>query len=469
MKHSAYSVKMSTRFSEFLGESKLLLALGIPMVATQLFIMGMGFVDTVMAGRYSAVDLAGVAMGGNVLWPVFMFMAGLNMALTPIIAQLRGAGQVMATGEKVRQALWIALINSMVMIALLFNAEPLYQFAGIDPEVTRVAMGYLRACAFGIPPLLLYVTLRYTAEGLGHTKPPMVIAGCALLLNIPVNYMFIYGKFGMPELGGVGCGVATAVVNWFEFLMMMFVIRFPFMRESGLLQKFTLPNWVVIREVLKIGLPIGLSSFIGMMIYSFISFLIAGIGVAEIAAHSIAFNLNWLTYVIPMSLGSAVSIRVGFALGALDAESARRVISTTLIVTLGYALVITTFLVLFRYFLVSLYTTDADVLAIAAALMLFIAFYQIFDDLQATIIGALRGFKDTLVPMIITLVSYWFISLPVGYGLGTGLLWSEPLGVYGYWIALTGGLFLTAISVAIRLRIMMRWQLPDMASRSLPA
>lgn len=453
--------EMSLIPAYFFTEAKQLLRLGLPMVATQLFIMGMGFVDTIMAGHYSAADLAGVAMGGNVLWPVFMLMSGLTMALTPIVAQLRGAERVYDTGEKIRQGLWIACTTSVVIVAVLLNVEPLYVLAGVDPKVTEVAMGYLYACAWGVPPLMLYVALRFTAEGLGRTKPPMMIAASALVLNIPVNYMFIYGKFGMPELGGVGCGVATAVVNWFEFIVMMFVIRMPFFKETRLTEKPSWPDWKGIREILKIGLPIGASSFVSMMLYSIIGFLIAGIGVNEIAAHSIAGNLNWFTYVIPMSLGSAVSIRVGFAVGASDAETGRRVIRTTLTVTLCYAVFVTIMLILFRQFLVSLYTDDTGVLVIAATLMLFVAFYQIFDDLQGTITGTLRGFKDTLVPMIISLVSYWIVSLPLGYVLANGFLVVEPLGVYGYWAAMTFGLFLIATSVGTRLYFTSRRRLSE--------
>ena len=183
-------------------EGKQLLQLGVPMVATQLFIMGMGFVDTVMAGRYSAVDLAGVAMGGNVLWPVFMFASGLTMALTPIVAQLRGAARVADVGDKVRQGLWIALTMSLVILVVLLSVEPVYVWMGVDDKVIQIAVSYLKACAWGVPPVMIYVSLRFVAEGLGHTKPPMMIAAGALALNIPVNYMFIYGKFGAPELGG---------------------------------------------------------------------------------------------------------------------------------------------------------------------------------------------------------------------------------------------------------------------------
>ena len=446
--------------SWFKKEVAKIMQLGIPMVITQLFIMGMGFVDTVMAGRYSAEALAGVALGGNVLWPVFMFMSGLTMALTPIVAQLRGGGEADKIGEKVRQGLWIALACGLAMTSIMFLSDPFYRWLGVEPAITQIAVHYLYACAVGLIPAMFYITLRFTAEGLGHTKPPMIVAGSALLLNIPVNYMFIYGKFGAPELGGVGCGVATAAVYWFEFILMLAITRMDFFRQTGFAARFTPPNVREIREVLAVGLPIGASSFVGMMIFSLLGFLIARIGVNELAAHSIAGNLNWLTYVIPMALGSAISIRVGFAVGAMDEEGIRRILKAALIVILVYAVVVTLLLIVFRRQMVSLYTTDADVLAIAATLMLFVAFYQIFDDLLAAFNGALRGFKDTFVPMVISLISYWFVSLPIGYVLAEGLIdGTDPLGVYGYWRALTFGLFLSGICVGLRLWVTTRREL----------
>jgi len=450
---------MITNRNDFVLEAKQLLSLGVPMVATQLFIMGMGFVDTVMAGRYGTPALAGVTMGGNVLWPLFMFSSGLTMALTPIVAQLRGARKLEDIGEKTRQGLWVAIVMSFVTIGLMLNAEPFFVWLNVDPQVIEVAMGYLRACAFGVPPVMLYVSLRFVAEGLGQTKPPMMIAAGALALNIPVNYIFIYGEFGAPELGGVGCGVATATVYWFELIVMLFVLRMPFFRATRLLDKFSWPNPAGIREILRIGLPIGAQSFVGMMVFSIVGFLVAGIGITELASHSIAGNLNWLTYVIPMALGSAVSIRIGFAVGAFDAASVKRIISTVYMVTLCYAVIVSCLLIVARFALVSMYTRDLAVIALATTLMLFVAFYQIFDDLQAVTGGILRGFKDTFIPMLITLVSYWVIALPIGYVLANGLFLVEPMGVFGYWSGLTFGLFLAASAAGTRLYFTMGRQL----------
>ena len=226
----------------FRHEARALLSLGLPMMATQFCIMAMGFIDTAMAGHYDAVDLAGVAMGGNVLWPVFMLMTGLSMALTPIVAQLRGAGRVGESGAVARQGMWIALIASVLTVVIVVEAEPLYRWAGVDQQVTRVAMGYLRAVAWGVPASMVYVALRHVAEGLGHTRPPMLIAVAALPVNAALNYVLIFGKLGFPELGGVGCGWATAAVFWTEPLLMLFVVTRPYFRETRLLERIDGPK-----------------------------------------------------------------------------------------------------------------------------------------------------------------------------------------------------------------------------------
>jgi MATE family multidrug resistance protein len=241
------------------------------------------------------------------------------------------------------------------------------------------------------------------------------------------------------------------MVWWVELMMMMWVIRRPYYRATGLLTRFNWPRLREIGSILKVGIPIGITMFVEMAVYSVIGFLIARIGVTELAAHSIAGNLNWMTYVIPMSLGSAASIRVGFYVGARNTQGARQAAATAFFISLGYALLVSALLVLLRLHLVGIYTNDAAVIAVAANLMIFIAAYQIVDDTQATMVGALRGYKDTRVPMLYSLFGYWLIALPLGVVLASGLLPLPPLGVYGYWGAMTFGLLLVALMVGVRL------------------
>lgn len=440
-----------TRLKAFVDASRDLLRLGGPIMATQFCIMAMGFVDTAMAGRYSAADLAGVALGGNVLWPVFLLMSGITLALTPMVAQLHGAGRVAESGALLRQGLWVALAAAAIAVIAVRHAESVFLFAGIDRDAAAIAERYLTATAWGIPAALLYVSLRHASEGLGQTLPPMIIVATALPLNAALNWVLIYGKFGLPELGGEGCGWATAAVWWFELGLMGLLLRLPYFRRTGVTDRFDGPDLRQIAGILRIGVPIGLTVFLEMAVYSVIGFLIGAMGVVPLAAHSIAGNVNWATYVIPMSLGSAASIRIGFLVGAQRFEEARQVVRTAVLLSLAYAILVSLVLLAARAQIVAIYTSDPAVTVIAANLLLFIAVYQLLDDTQATMAGALRGYKDTRMPMVYSLVGYWLLAVPAGTALGYGAAGLEPLGVYGFWAGMTLGLAVVAICLALRL------------------
>ena len=443
---------MRAEHGSFARETRALVRLGAPMMATQFCVMGMGFLDTAMAGHYSSVDLAGVTLAGNLLWPVFMLMTGLTMSVTPIVAQLTGAARVGDAGAVVGQGLWIALFSSLVTIAILRNADLFFATLSAEPAVVEVAVNYLNAVSWGMPPGMIYILLRYTSEGLGYTRPPMSIALSALVLNGPLNYLLIYGAYGFPELGGEGCGWATAAVMWFEFVLMIFVSRRPFFRATRYLEHLRRPQGATIARILKIGVPIGTALFMEMAVYSVIGFLITAFGTSPQAANGIAGNINWMTYVLPMSLGSAAGIRVGFHVGAGDSDGARRVATTALKLSFAYAVLVSVILVGLRESLVGIYTTDPAVIAIAANLMIFIALYQIVDDTMATMEGILRGYKDTRVPMLFSLLGYWIVALPLGHALAAGWFGLPAIGVYGYWTGMTIGMLLVAVCLGIRLR-----------------
>lgn len=421
------------------------------MVATQFFIMAMGFIDTAMAGRYDSTHLAGVALGGSILWPVFMLTTGFTMAITPIVAQLRGAGTIGESGAQVRQALWLGLAASGLCVLVVSYATPIFSFFQVEPATLAVARDYLHATAWGLPAVQIYIVLRYTAEGLGRTIPPMLIAGLALPVNAAFNYVLIYGHFGAPELGGEGCGWATTAVWWFELLLIIGLLRRPYFAATRLLERFDWPDWQIQKSILKIGVPIGLTIFLEMAVFSVVGLTIASLGVVALAANSIAGNVNWATYVLPSTLGAAASIRAGFYVGARDYQSAAFVARTAFIVSIIYAVIVSAALVLFRFQIAAIYTRDAAVLELAASLMIYIAIYQIVDDTLATMGGTLRGYKDTRMPMVYSLVGFWFLALPLGAALCFGWFGLEPIGVPGYWLGMTLGLTVVAILTGIRL------------------
>ena len=435
----------------YAGRALALGRLGAPIAATQLFIMGMGFMDTAMAGHYDSVHLAGVALGGNVLWPVFLLMAGFTMSITPIAAQLVGGGRRAEVGAVVRQALLLAAAASVPAVLLVVGAAPLFALFRIDPAATDIAVRYLNAAAFGLPAGMCYILLRSASEGLGHTVGPMLIAGLALALNAVLNYALIYGAFGLPELGGEGCGWATALVMWFELGAVAVLCRRPYFRATGLWERFEAPAWSQIRRILKIGIPIGLSSFVGMVLFTVIGFLVGSLGVVPIAAHSIAGHINWATFVIPMSLGTAAGIRIGFCVGAGDTAEAARIARLAVALSLAYAVAVSLLLVLARHRLAAIYSDDPAVTALAATLIIVVAVYQVFDDAQGTMAGALRGYKDTRAPMVYALLGYWALALPLGAALGFGWGPLPAMGAIGFWLALAFGLAAVAAAMAARL------------------
>lgn len=432
------------------SELNVLLRLSAPMIATQFFIMGMGFVDTAMSGQYSSLDLAGVAIGGVILWPLFMLFAGVLTALTPMVSQHVGGGRRLAVGALVQQGIWVAMIFGVILFSLVRISEPLLILFDVAPEAVSIAMAYLKAASWGCPAVMLYVTLRYACEGLGQTLLPMLIAGTTLPINAGLNYVLIYGLFGAPELGGEGCGWATAITMWFELGVMLLVIRRPWLRNTGLFERILKPKLATIKSILQVGLPIGMTMFLEMTVFSLVSLLVGSIGIAAIAANTIGGNLNWFVFVIPMALGSAASIRVGFHVGAKDYARAAKVARLSVLISATYAFLASLVLVLGREVLPRIYTSDPAVLALTAEVLLIVAAYQFFDCTQATLIGALRGYKDTQYPMIISIIGYWFIALPVGTLLGWGLL-GWDLGVLGFWVGLGCGVGFVALFAFVRL------------------
>jgi len=412
--------------------------------------MSMGVLDTIMAGRVSAEDLAGVALGGNVLWPSLLLLNGTLMALTPTISQLHGAGRTAETGEAARQGLWIALVLAGTLIAIVLNAEPLYRLMDADPAAVAITTEYLAATAFGLPGLMLYFVMRFLCEGLGRTLPAMVITGTALALKGVLNWALIYGHLGMPALGGVGCGYATAIIMWLQATAMLVVVRHPTFRASGLFRRFSWPDPPRIAALVRLGMPIGMTAFFEIAAFSMVTLLIARFGAEVVAGHQIAMMTNGVAFMVPLGIGMAATIRVGHEIGAGHPAGARRAAATAMVASLGFALTAALVLVVIHEAIAGFASREAAVAALAAELILFVALYIFVDAAQATAIGALRGYKDTRVPMMIALFGYWAVALPVGASLGFG--WVGPgLGIYGFWIGLAVGLATVAVLLARRL------------------
>lgn len=426
------------------------MVLGSPIVLALFFQMSMGVLDTIMAGRVSAADLAGVALGGNVLWPVLLLLNGTLMALTPTVAQQFGAGHLRETGETARQGFWVAVVVAVLAIALVVNAGPFYRLIGADPAAVAITTGYLTAIAFGLPGFLFYLVLRCFCDGLGRTMPAMIVAAGALALKLLLNWVLIYGHFGFPALGGVGCGYATAVVMWFQALAMLLIVRLPAFRASDLFERFSWPDWSRVAALMRLGVPIGLTSFFEVAAFSMVTLLISRFGAEYVAGHQIAMSTNAMAFMIPLGIGMAATIRVGHELGAANRPGARRAAAVAMGASLGFAVIAAALIALGNEAIAGFASYEVEVARLASGLILFVSVFLIVDSAQATAVGALRGYKDTRAPMLIALFGFWGIALPLGAVLGFGWI-GAPLGVFGFWIGLAVGLAVVAILLGMRL------------------
>lgn len=419
-------------------------------MGAQLAQISMGVTDAVMAGQYGSADLAGVALGGSVLWPAILLVMGLLLAVIPTISHLNGAGRRMEVGEVIRQGLWMAVAGGLAAATILNNIEPVYRWMQVDPTAVAISVPYIRMCSFGVPALMCFFCLRYLAEGLGYTRPGLFIAVGALLLKIPLNYVLIYGKLGLPELGGVGCGVAQAIIMWVQLLLIVLVVTRRRFRLTGWMSRFSWPDWHRIKPLLVIGLPIGMTIFAEIGLFSLTTLLLGQFGADVVAAHNIAMNINGVLFMPPLALGMAATIRIGYRIGANEITQARLTAVIAVGATVGAALLGSLLVFLLRAQLAGLYTSDAAVSALSSSLLLFVVVFLVFDATQATCAGTLRGYKDTRIPMYIALVSYWGVGMPLECALGFGWL-GEPMGVYGFWVGLAAGVGAAAIMLAARL------------------
>ena len=421
-------------------------------MVAQLAQMANGVIDTVMAGHYSAEDLAAVGIGASLWTPLLLLFIGTLSALQPTISSHLGAARLDRIMPTAWQGLYISAAFALLMIVLLTNVESVLHWLQLEPGTASISQGYLYGFSWGIPALLLMAALRGLTDGLGHTRVIMAFALLSALVNLPLNYIFIYGKLGLPAMGGVGCGWATALSNTIAVLAMLAYLHGSrHYKRFHLLAQWTPPRWRDISALLYLGVPIGVTVFVEVSMFSVIALFLAPLGSEVVAGHQIVLNVTALFFMLPLSLGMALTLRVSFLLGANAADDARLVARSTLLLGLAIAATYAPIIFWGRELITSLYTSDPSVQAIAAHLLMFAAIFQLADVLQVTAIGALRGYRDTRVPLAIMLLAFWGLCLPLGYVL-TFTDWLIPaLGASGFWLALIVGLTCACIPLTLRL------------------
>jgi MATE family multidrug resistance protein len=436
----------------FRHEGALLLKLTGPILLAQLSQTSMAFVDTVMAGRVGPVDLAAVAVGSSLFFPIYLFLVGLLTAVTPLAAQAHGRRDSADIYRSLQQGVVVGLFCGILTMILIWQLAPLFQVLQISPEIASPAERYLFAVSLGMPFAGVFLALRSGGEGVSLTRLSMLAGFAGLAVNIVANYVLVFGKLGLPAMGGVGCGWATAISMFVMMITMALLLQKS--RVDGvvdLLRRIDHSLWQSIGQFLALGLPIGLSLFVECSIFAIISLLIARFGAEIVSAHQIALNFTSLLFMVPLSLSMALSIRVGFSIGRQQPARMKRIVHTGLFLALCFAFVSCIFIITCADNIALLYTSELAVREIAARLLFFAALFQLSDAIQVNCSGALRGCKDTKVPMLPMIIAYWVIGLPVGYGIGImGLTFMAP-GAEGFWIGLIIGLTFSAIFQGIRL------------------
>ncbi|MBK8012120.1 MAG: MATE family efflux transporter [Deltaproteobacteria bacterium] len=420
--------------------------LAMPLVAAQLLESGIGFVDTIMIGRVGPVELAAIAMGNSVWITLMLFGKGVLMAISPSVASLRGAGQHEEITPVVRQGLWLGLALGGLVFVALRHARSVFVLAGIEASVIPIACDYLDAVSWGIPAYLIAAALRLFSEGIARTTPVLWVSLVGLVVNIVGNTVLIFGAFGLPPLGARGCGIATAIGMWCclaAWLLVMSVSDHH--RAHGLFSSLSLPSWRRMRALLHLGLPIGFSILLEAGIFSAVAFLLGRIGAVATAAHQVAINVAAMTFMVPQGLGMATTVRVGHAMGAGDLAEARFRGFLGIKLAILFMTAMSVLIFVARRTIAGVYTGDASVIDLAAELLQWVALFQISDGLQVAAGGALRGLKDTRIPLAMVLVAYWAVAFPLAWFSAP-----SPLGANGPWLALIAGLTVAAVLLTWR-------------------
>jgi MATE family multidrug resistance protein len=421
--------------------------LALPLVLGQLSAVALSVVDTLLAGHHGPLTLAGVAVGSAIWSLVLLVLIGVLMAVPPCVAQHNGEGRRDLIGPLFRQSLWLALAMGSCLLVLARFGDALLAAMHVAPNVRPEAIGFLDGISWGAPAMALYLVCRYLSDGVAWTIPTMVFGIAGLFLLAPLGYALMFGALGLPALGAAGLGYATSIVLWLQlFGFATYLATAPRFADLRLFSHFEPPRWTAIRDLLRVGLPMGVSVFMEGSLFVATLLVIGSMGAVPVAAHQIAVNVASFCFMVPLGLAMATTVRVGHAVGARDPSAVRWSAGA------GYAIAFfsqtgSALLMLFGGAAIAhLYTSDAAIASLATTLLVYAAAFQYPDGIQALSAGALRGLKDTRAPMAITIFAYWGLGMPLGAWMGIGL----GHGAQGMWCGLILGLAVAALLLASR-------------------
>jgi MATE family multidrug resistance protein len=434
-------------------QAKPLLTLMLPILGTQLAQTGMGVVDTLVAGLAGTVDLAAIAVGSSIWIPIVLMVSGIMAAITPLVAHAEGANNKPECAHILQQGLYLSLfVGVLCMMLIMYSTRPIMEYMNVTSEIMSPTEDYLFYIALGLPAIAVYQALRSYNEAIHITKPVTVIAVISLLLNIPLNMVFVLGFGPIEAMGGVGCGLASLIIFYMATIALgVFTVFGSAHKQIKPFKHVAKPSLPAMGRISAIGVPIGLAIFVETSLFCVIALLIARLGSDVVAAHQITLNISSLLFMVPLSLAYALTVLIGQSLGQSDPIKSQAIWKNALIVSLVLSSGNAAVLYLLRDSIVAIYSNDLAVTTMASHLLIYAAVYQLSDSAQIAAGGALRGYKDTMVTLILTVISFWLIGLPIGYYLG--LSQSAPMGAEGFWVGLVVGLSVNAVLLLARLRI----------------
>jgi multidrug resistance protein, MATE family len=447
------------RESPWLIEARALVRLAAPLAVTQLAQMAVLTTDVVLLGRLSTHALAAAAVGNVVYYFAWLLGSGPAMAVSPMIAQLLGARPRDRAGVRaiVRMGLWAAVLLSGPLIGLMLFAEPILLRLGQTPQLSADAGVFVAMLCFGLPFALGFNVLRNFATSVGRPNAPLWVMLSSIVWNLVVGWALIFGHLGAPKLGIMGAGIATASSAAYAFVLLLVLILVrPELKAYRILRRFGRPHWPQFVELFRLGVPIGVTLLFEAMLFNSMTLVVGTFGEAQLAAHQIALNFASVTFMVPLGVAMAATVRVGLAAGAGDLAGARRAGLTAMAMAMGFISLCALLMAVAGEQIASLYVPaggeNAEVIRLAALFLLVAAVFQVFDAAQVVGALSLRGLKDARWPMILAGGSYWLAGAPVCVALGVGL-GMQGLGV---WIGLAFGLAVAALAMLTRFHLLTR-------------
>ncbi len=429
----------------FKRTAKDIFRLGWPVLIAQIATMANGVIDTVMAGHYSAGALATVGLGTSIYFSIFVTAMGVMLALTPILAQHFGARKDDAITHDVRQGIWLALLLSLLAELLLLFPDLFFSIAKMDPAIEVDVRRYLRVLMWVAPAMMAFRIFYSWASSISQPRAVMAIQVLGLLIKVPLNIVFMYGKLGLPALGGLGCAWALVVEGWLMIAASVWwVCAKPAFARYRVFEKLERIDWRTLGRMFKLGVPIGVSFLIDVTSYTFMALFIARLGADFSAGHQIAANLGALCYMVPLAISNATSVLVGQAIGAGHLRQAKISGWTGIAIGACAALTLAALIAIAHGGIAELYTQDPKVIAAAGPLIVFVGMFHIFDAINAVAAQAARGYKKVLVPMLGFGLALWVVGLGGGYWLAFSPVIGMPLGAMGFWMGAVIGMALAA-------------------------